>query len=53
MLRRMMAKQVRAVAAGNDPVGVIRDPADEVVHITGGNFFLTPEEALAEGLVDA
>ncbi|MEZ7130498.1 Rieske 2Fe-2S domain-containing protein [Nonomuraea sp. AD125B] len=53
MLRRLMAKQVRAVAAGQDPIGVIRDPADEVVTITGGNFFLDEEEAVAEGLVDA
>lgn len=39
MLRRMMAKQIRAVAQGKTPPGVIYDEADLVVPIEGGNYF--------------
>ena len=39
MLRRMMARQIKAVAAGGDPPGVIFEAADEVVAIEGGNYF--------------
>ena len=45
MIRRMMAKQHRAVAAGGDPVGVVFDEAEGVVRIEGGNYF--------EGAADA
>jgi nitrite reductase/ring-hydroxylating ferredoxin subunit len=38
MLRRMMAKQIRTVADGGDPPGVIFDGSD-VIAIEGGNFF--------------
>lgn len=38
MLRRMMARQIRRVADGGDPPGLIHDDADVVVPITGGNF---------------
>lgn len=46
MLRRMMAKQVRAVAAGSDPAGVIRDEQLAVVEIEGGNFFEPAPESI-------
>ncbi|MDR2256250.1 MAG: Rieske 2Fe-2S domain-containing protein [Arthrobacter sp.] len=39
MVRRMMAKQVKAVAAGNDPAGLIRDETKAVVPVIGGNYF--------------
>lgn len=45
MIRRMMAKQHRAVAAGGDPVGVSFDEAERPVRIEGGNYF--------EGAADA
>lgn len=38
MLRRMMTKQIRHVADGGDPPGVIFD-GDDVIAIEGGNFF--------------
>lgn len=40
MLRRMMAKQAKAVVAGADPAGVVRDREHAIVKITGGNFFI-------------
>jgi nitrite reductase/ring-hydroxylating ferredoxin subunit len=39
MQRRMLERQIKAVADGEDPVGVIFDPAKELVHIRSGNFF--------------
>lgn len=45
MIRRMMAKQHRAVAAGGDPVGVSFDESERLVRIEGGNYF--------EGAADA
>lgn len=39
MLRRMMARVAAAVEAGEDPPGVIRDQAAELVRIRAGNFF--------------
>lgn len=47
MLRRMMSKQIRLLERGSDPVGVIRDAEHAVVQITGGNFFISTEEATA------
>ena len=37
MLRRMMAKQIRNVAGGGDPPGVILD-GDDMIAIEGGNY---------------
>ncbi|MFI8634227.1 Rieske 2Fe-2S domain-containing protein [Microbacterium sp. NPDC077663] len=45
MLRRMMAKQVRAVEGGGDPVAVSFTEEDALVRIEGGNYF--------EGAADA
>lgn len=44
MLRRMMAKQIRTVADGGNPPGVVYDQEDLVVQIQGGNFFEAGEE---------
>ncbi|MCR2817410.1 aromatic ring-hydroxylating dioxygenase subunit alpha [Microbacterium sp. zg.Y1090] len=54
MIRRMMAKQIRAVAGGGDPVGVVFDEADRVVRIEGGNYFEGAAEAplLADAVED-
>lgn len=40
MLRRLLSQQVQAVAAGQDPLGVIFDPAQQLVHLEHGNFLL-------------
>lgn len=45
MIRRMMAKQHRAVAGGGDPVGVFFDESERLIRIEGGNYF--------EGAADA
>lgn len=53
MIRRMMAKQHRAVAGGGDPVGVIFDEADALVRIEGGNYFEgAPDAPLLADAVD-
>jgi len=49
MLRRMMAKQIRNVADGGDPPGLVYDAADEVVAIEGGNYFEPAAAAPATG----
>ena len=45
MQRRMLEQQIRLVQEGGDPLGVIRDPAQEVVKVPSGNFFRQPEPA--------
>jgi nitrite reductase/ring-hydroxylating ferredoxin subunit len=53
MIRRMMAKQHRAVAAGGDPVGVSFDESDRLVRIEGGNYFEgAPDAPLLADAVD-
>ena len=39
MLRRFLRDQIDRVARGEDPAGVILDPAQEIVRIETGNFF--------------
>jgi hypothetical protein len=39
MLRRMMGKQVRAVAEGGDPVGVVRGGDTVTYHVEAGSYF--------------
>jgi nitrite reductase/ring-hydroxylating ferredoxin subunit len=38
MLRRLLARQVEAVARGEDPVGTVRDGAEHMVATSAGNF---------------
>ena len=38
MLRRFLAKQVEIVRSGGDPVGVTRDPAQQMLKSAAGNF---------------
>jgi hypothetical protein len=45
MLRRMMAKQIKALEKGENPPGVVFDESEIVVAIEGGNYF---EDAVAE-----
>jgi nitrite reductase/ring-hydroxylating ferredoxin subunit len=39
MLRRQLEQQIRVVAEGGDPLGVVFDPAAAVVQVESGNFF--------------
>ena len=53
MIRRMMAKQHRAVAAGGDPVGVFFDESERLIRIEGGNYFEgAPDAPLLADAVD-
>lgn len=53
MIRRMMAKQHRAVAAGGDPIGVSFDESERLVRIEGGNYFEgAPDAPLLADAVD-
>ncbi|PRA78455.1 aromatic ring-hydroxylating dioxygenase subunit alpha [Microbacterium sp. MYb66] len=53
MIRRMMAKQHRAVAGGGDPVGVFFDESERLVRIEGGNYFEgAPDAPLLADAVD-
>jgi nitrite reductase/ring-hydroxylating ferredoxin subunit len=40
MLRRVVKREIEAVAAGRDPVGVHFDPALATVHLEAGNFLV-------------
>ena len=39
MQRRMLEREIRKVMEGGDPLGVVFDPAKEMVHVPSGNFF--------------
>ena len=43
MLRRMLTRQLAAIADGGDPAGVIRDPAHEMVRFEAGNWPPQPQ----------
>ncbi|MEO7241842.1 MAG: Rieske 2Fe-2S domain-containing protein [Variovorax sp.] len=38
--RRFLKQQIERVANGEDPIGVAFHPADELIHVPSGNFFL-------------
>jgi phenylpropionate dioxygenase-like ring-hydroxylating dioxygenase large terminal subunit len=40
MFRRKLMEQIDAVRSGRDPLGVVFDPAQAVVHVEAGNFLL-------------
>jgi len=42
MLRRLLRREIEAVQAGRDPLGVIFDRARAVVQVEAGNFILEP-----------
>jgi hypothetical protein len=39
MQRRMLERDIKAVMDGQDPTGVIFDPAQALVHVPSGNFY--------------
>ncbi|MDT2023973.1 aromatic ring-hydroxylating dioxygenase subunit alpha [Methylocella sp. CPCC 101449] len=41
MLRRLLKQQIKIVEEGGDPLGVIYDPAQQVMKVSAGNFFKT------------
>jgi hypothetical protein len=50
MLRRMMARQIRAVAKGENPVGVVFGESEATIRVEGGNYFEDrPDAAAIEG----
>ena len=42
MFRRRLLEQIDAVREGRDPVGVVYDPAQALVHVEAGNFLMEP-----------
>jgi hypothetical protein len=53
MLRRLLQRQLDAVAAGNDPAGVSFDPATPPVKFEAGNYIMQRSDAKAVELLDA
>jgi hypothetical protein len=53
MLRRLLQRQLDAVAAGGDPVGVSFDPATPPVVFEAGNYVLDRGDAKAAELLNA
>ena len=53
MLRRLLQRQLDAVAAGGDPVGVSFDPAAPPVVFEAGNYILDRSDAKAVELLSA
>ena len=53
MLRRLLQRQLEAVAAGRDPAGVSFDPAAPAVMFDAGNYILDPSDAKAAELLSA
>lgn len=51
MVRRMMQKQLDALAAGKDPAGVSFDPNAGPVVFSAGNYIVAPDDPLVKGLV--
>jgi phenylpropionate dioxygenase-like ring-hydroxylating dioxygenase large terminal subunit len=39
-LRQFLRQQIRIVAEGGDPLGVIFDPKDEIYHVQAGNYYV-------------
>jgi hypothetical protein len=53
MLRRLLQRQLDAVAAGSDPAGVSFDPATPPVVFEAGNYILDRSDAKAAELLNA
>src|SRR5262249_554965 len=53
MLRRLLQRQLDAVAAGGDPLGVSFDPATPPVVFEAGNYILDRSDAKAAELLNA
>jgi phenylpropionate dioxygenase-like ring-hydroxylating dioxygenase large terminal subunit len=49
MLRRLLARQIKAVQDGGDPMGVSFDPANDLVKLAAGNFLVdNPQSAASD-----
>jgi len=44
MFRRLLRREIEAVQAGRNPLGVIFDPARAMVQVEAGNFILEPAD---------
>ena len=44
MFRRLLSEAIDAMERGEDPPGVIRDPADQVVVVPSGNEVISTGE---------
>ncbi len=53
MLRRLLQRQLDAIAAGRDPAGVSFDPAAAPVVFEAGNYIMARNDAKAAELLDA
>ena len=53
MLRRLLQRQLDAVAVGRDPAGVSFDPAAPPVMFEAGNYIIPRHDAKAAELLDA
>ena len=53
MLRRLLQRQIDAVAAGKDPAGVSFDPKSPPVVFEAGNYIMARTDAKAVELLDA
>jgi phenylpropionate dioxygenase-like ring-hydroxylating dioxygenase large terminal subunit len=53
MLRRLLQRQIDAVAAGRDPAGVSFDPKSPPVVFEAGNYIMSRTDAKAVELLDA
>ena len=40
MVRQMLKRQLKAIAAGRDPAGIVRDPGAPPIVLEAGNFIL-------------
>ena len=47
MLRRLLARQIKAVQDGGDPLGVSFDPANDLVKLDAGNFLVEAPQSAA------
>jgi hypothetical protein len=48
MTREMLRAAVEAVARGEDPAGIVRDPERDLVQTRAGNLIVTPAAAGGE-----
>jgi hypothetical protein len=51
-LRKLYLDQIKAVMAGKDPIGVIRDPADNDIHVIPAWEYDVSEEEFKKGLAE-
>ena len=52
-LRKLYLEQLKAVMAGQDPMGVIRDAADNAIHVIPAWEYDVSEEEFKKGMAEA